>query len=182
MAQWHGFPVPWAASQSRKAGSIITYAALITACGKCEEWRQVPSLWLVSSSKKSIFWKKVVDVISQKWECLEWTNQNGYLSKFLATSQQPLASVWEFLSEPSVWCEHIFSEPLTSPASTLMDSMDPLGWGRDPPRPMLMVLPFEICFSWLPPRIGRFVSSEIINVDLNYWRFQSCKYGIIKNM
>jgi len=47
--------VPWAASQSRKAGSIITYAALITACGKCEEWRQVPSLWLVSSSKKSIF-------------------------------------------------------------------------------------------------------------------------------
>lgn len=50
-----GFPVPWAASQSRKAGSIITYAALITACGKCEEWRQVPSLWLVSSNKKSIF-------------------------------------------------------------------------------------------------------------------------------
>ena len=122
MAQWHGFPVPWAASQSRKAGSIITYAALITACEKCEEWRQVPSLWLVSSSKKSIFWKKVVDVISQKWECSEWTNQNGYLTKFLATSQQPLALVWEFLSEPSVWCEHIFSEPLTStPASTLMD-------------------------------------------------------------
>ena len=122
MAQWHGFPVPWAASQSRKAGSIITYAALITACGKCEEWRQVPSLWLVSSSKKTIFWKKVVDVISQKWECSEWTNQNGYLTKFLATSQQPLALVWEFLSEPSVWCEHIFSEPLTStPASTLMD-------------------------------------------------------------
>ena len=84
-------------------------------------WRMATGAILVVGFKQQtlIFWKKVVDVISKKWE---WTNQNGCLSKFLATSQQPLASVWEFLSEPSVWCEHIFSEPLTStPASTLMD-------------------------------------------------------------